>query len=290
MNFENEYLQHNVIKQKKDIEKKELFAQTTVYINAGGRGTHLESIFPKCSTGITKALINFIDKPMVQSHIDLLSKFGFKNVVVGAGDHLDVKKYFEGKIDDKLDVASAEVCEGTGGDLIKAVRESNNFGENVLVENVDTILYVKSLDELLLWHKKNNAAATIVLTTRKGVPNEGAFFVDKDNRVIFSREADPTHELVEPEKWAGFRGSSTGVVVFNIDTLRSYNWQPGSNSLSIYRDIIPELIKSSNLYAYNNENNLFIDTGMPSRYHQAKRHEKKLFGAVGKRYDEQINK
>ena len=41
MNFENEYLQPSMAKREKDIEKKELFAQTTIYINAGGRGTQL---------------------------------------------------------------------------------------------------------------------------------------------------------------------------------------------------------------------------------------------------------
>lgn len=42
MNFEK--IQKNI---EKSSELKELYRQTTVYINAGGRGTRLEPIIPK---------------------------------------------------------------------------------------------------------------------------------------------------------------------------------------------------------------------------------------------------
>ena len=271
-------------------EKKELFEQTTVYINAGGRGTRLESIFPKGPAGVTKALIEFDGKPMIQNHVDLLLKLGFKNIIVGAGDHSDIKDYFKGKENERLNIVTTETQEDTGGDLIKAVRENNDLGDNVIVENVDTVVYVKDIGELLLQHEKSGAAATIVLTTRKGVPNEGAFFVDEKGKVVYSREAKKEYGLKEPENWDGFQGSSTGTLVFNTDALRNYNWQSGSGALSIYRDIIPELIKQGKLYAYNNEGNFFTDTGTPDKYKQVKRHEGKLFGAIGKKYLEQIKK
>ncbi|MFA5986445.1 MAG: NTP transferase domain-containing protein [Parcubacteria group bacterium] len=288
MNFEIK----NTAEVPKDVEteKKKLFAQTTVYINAGGRGTRLESIFPKGPSGVTKALIDFNGKPMVKNHTDLLSELGFKNIIVGAGDHLDIKEYYAGQENERLRVANTETQEDTGGDLIKAIRETENNGKNVLVENVDTVLYVKNLVDLLAQHEKSDATATIVLTTKKGVPNEEAFFVDKNGRVIFSREARQEHALVEPEQWTGFKASSTGTVIFKTDFLRSYDWQPGQEPLSAYRDLIPELIKRGELFAYNNENNLFTDTGTPEKYHQIKRHEKKLFGALEKKYLDQDKK
>lgn len=267
-----------------DAEKTKLFNQTTVYINAGGRGTRLESIFPKGKSGVTKALIDFNGKPMVQNHTDLLTELGFKNIIVGAGDHLNIKEHYAGQENERLKVVNTETQEDTGGDLIKAVRETENNGANILVENVDTVLYVKNLAELLAQHEKSGATATIVLTTKKGVPNEGAFFVDENGKVVFSKEAREEYGLEEPEEWTGFKASSTGTVIFKTDFLQSYDWQSGQKPLSVYRDLIPEIIKQGGLYAYNNENNLFTDTGTPEKYHQIKRHEKKLFGALGEKY------
>jgi len=283
MNFE---INNNKTEVPRDVEaeKKKLFNQTTVYINAGGRGTRLESIFPKGPSGVTKALIDFNGKPMIQNHTDLLSELGFKNIIVGAGDHLNIKEHYAGQENERLSVVNTETQEDTGGDLIKAVRETENNGENILVENVDTVLYVKNLAELLAQHEKSGAIATIVLTTKKGVPNEGAFFVDENGKVVFSREAREEYGLMEPKEWAGFKASSTGTVIFKIDFLKLYNWQSGQKPLSVYRDLIPELIRQGGLYAYNNENNLFTDTGTPEKYHQIKKHEKKLFGALGEKY------
>jgi len=271
-------------------EKKELFEQTTVYINAGGRGTRMESIFPKGPRGVTKALIEFNGKPMIQNHVDLLLKMGFKNIIIGAGDHLEIKNYFKGKEDERLNIITTEEEEDTGGDLIKAVRERNDLGKNIIVENVDTLLYIKDLEELLSQHERSGASATIVLSTRKGVPNEGAFFVDENGKVIFSKEARNEYGLEEPKNWDGFQGSSTGTLIFTAEYLRNFDWQPGAGSLSIYRDIILELINQGKLYAYNNENNFFTDTGTPEKYRQIKRHERKLFGSIGKKYLEQIKK
>jgi len=284
MNFGEQIpVQESPIEREKR-EKREAIARTTVYISAGGRGTRLESIFPKGSAGVTKSLIEYNGKPMIENHTDLLLKLGFKNVIVGAGDHLNIKEYYKGKENEKLTVANTETQEDTGGDMIKAIRESKNIGKNILFECVDTILYIKDIGELLLQHEKSGAIATTVLTTNKGVPNEDAFFVDADGKVVFSREARKEHGLIEPEGWSGFRGSSTGAVVLNTDFLQTHEWQPGSGRISVHGDIMPELIKKGQLFAYNNEENLFTDTGTPERYHKIKRHENKLFGALGKKY------
>lgn len=265
-------------------QEKELFHQTAVYINAGGRGTRLEPIMPKGEKGITKALIDFDNEPIIQKHVDLLSKLEFGKIIVGAGDHLNIEKYFKNKKTNNLIVANTEKQEDTGGDLIKAVRQIENCGENILVESVDTILYVKNLSQLLTQHEQTKATATIVLTTKKGVPNENAFFVEKDGRVVYTKEVQDESNTKEPESWTGFRGSSTGVVIFKTDFLKNHPWQSGQGMLSIYRDLIPELISRGELYAYDNENNLFVDTGTPDKYQQVKRREREIFKALGKKY------
>ena len=166
--------------------------------------------------------------------------------------------------------------------MIKAIRKYN-CGKNILVENVDTILLVDNFDKLLKQHNETNALGTIVLTTKKDVPNEGAFYVDENGKVIFSREARNQSSAEEPSNWTGFRGSSTGAIIFSTDFLKQYNWKAGDGRLSIYKDLVPALIEMGGLYAYDNENNFFMDVGTPDKYKQIKRHPK-IFGAVGARY------
>ncbi len=265
-----------------EFKESELRKNTTVYINAGGRGTRLNPVMNKTEKGITKALIEFDGEPMIQKHVNLLLRLGFPKVIVGAGDHTNVKNYFKGQEDERLIVVNENHQEDTGGDLIKAMRAMHNHTKNVLVENVDTILYIENIDELLAQHERTNAVATIVLTTRKNVPNEGAFYVDNNKKVIFTDEA--RNKLNKPTNWSGFRASSTGTILFDSIFLKSYNWNSGDGRLSIYRDIVPELIKNGALYAYNNGNNMFVDIGTPEKYFQVKRREKKLFDALGNRY------
>jgi NDP-sugar pyrophosphorylase family protein len=262
---------------------------TTVVINAGGRGTRLNDIFDADpEIGITKAMLEFNSKPIVQHHVDLILELGFKNVIVAAGDHKNVSDYFaQQPPNEKLQVINTEVQHGTGGDLLKAIKESGDYvGKYVLAENVDTLIAIKNMVDLINFHKEKNATGTIVLTTKKGVPNENAFYLDEQSKVIFSKEADIKHGLVEPENWQGLKASSTGIVIFSTDFLINHQWQPKDGDLSIYRDIIPELIKSGQFYGYNNENNLFIDIGTPENYIPVKKHEHKLFGAIKDRYNQ----
>ncbi len=84
---------------------------------------------------------------------------------------------------------------------------------------MDTLLYA-DLEKFIRQHEDGGAMATIILTTKKGVPNEGAFFVDEGNNVVFSKEVRNKNDLVEPDNWSQFRGSSTGTIIFKTDFLR----------------------------------------------------------------------
>lgn len=228
-------------------------------------------------------MLQFDNDILIVKHLKLLTKFGFRNIIVGAGDHQEITRFLEGKFDNVV-VNDTEVQEDTGGDLIKAIKNCKNCGKNILVENVDTLLVIEDMDELLQQHQKNNTTATIVLTTRKGVPNEGAFYVDQNGKVVYSKEGRNNLNIKQPKNWKGFRGSSTGLVIFQTNFLKDHPWQPGDQKLSVYKDLIPELIERGELYAYNNEDNLFIDIGTPKSYNQVKRRERRIFNAIGNRY------
>ncbi|EKE30327.1 MAG: hypothetical protein ACD_2C00005G0002 [uncultured bacterium (gcode 4)] len=98
---------------KMNLKRKEwterLISETTIYISAGGRGKRLESIFQKSENGITKALIEFNGKTLIQYHTDILFKIGFKKIIIWAGDHLCIKKYYEDKPQDWLVIFNSEL-------------------------------------------------------------------------------------------------------------------------------------------------------------------------------------
>lgn len=255
-------------------EKKELLKQTTAYINAGGRGTRLGPVLAKDEKiGITKSLIKFGgEDPVIQYHVDRLIKRGFGNVIVNAGDHFNVGEYFKRKEIEKLQVVNSETQEGTGGDLIRVIRENPNVGKYIIIHNSDTLIEIDE-GEILKQHKESGAEATFAMTRRTDVPNQGAFYISKDGRIIFNREVISEYSLPEPKKEdIAYQASSVGVVVFNTETVKNYNWQPTDGPLSIYTQIIGKLIKEGKVFAYDNGNNFFVDIGTPKNYKKIMRH------------------
>lgn len=253
-------------------EKRELLKDTTAFINAGGRGTRLESVLPKdAQTGITKALIDFGNEPILLYHVERLSRRGVGKIVILAGDHRAIGEVLGEKLGKypNVEIRYEENQEGTGGDLIKAIR-SGEVGKYALISNVDTLLEVDEAN-LVLQHSKSGAEATIALTTRKGVPNEGAFLMDDKNRVIWNEESGSGEGSERPKHFA-WQGSSTGMVVLNTEILSQNAWQPGEQAVSLYSDILGEPFQRGSLYGYNNGNGFFLETGTPKSYGKMKRH------------------
>ncbi len=247
-----------------DQERKELFKHTTLLINAGGRGTRLEPIMgsdPK--SGITKALIEMNGETLLDYHLKHAAKLGYKNVVVSAGDHENIKDHVAGK-EYGLAINTLLVGEqkGTGGDLIEAVKSEPDLGENIIVQNVDSFVL---LDEgaLLEQHEQSGMLATIVLTRRRGVPNENAWFINGDNVVVKTLEDGSNQGEAQTDDL--HRASSTGIVVFNTQWLRQYEIE-SDEPISIYSAMLPQLIKERKLGAYENDESLFYDIGTPQNF------------------------
>lgn len=255
-------------------ERREVLKHTTAYINAGGRGTRLETVLPKdAQRGITKALIDFKDQPILLYHVDRLERLGIGKIIILAGDHRNIDELVGEKLRTypNVELRFEENQQGTGGDLIKAVQAEQGPNMYALISNVDTLLDV---DEgmVLLQHKKSEAEATIVLTTRDNVPNQGAFLVDEKNRVIVNSEARTRVEDITPPEKYMWQGSSTGMVVINREVLSTHPWQPESGSLSVYGDLLGEIYRRDGLYAYDNGEKFFMDVGTPATYGKMKRH------------------
>lgn len=234
------------------------------YVNAGGRGTRLNGIFtPNPETGIAKGLLEIGDPGvrLVDHHIANLRSYDVEDIVIATGDQAELYEYIQDiYIDDDSVKATKSIGQlGTGGDLVRYVHFSGTDSE-IIVQNVDTILDIDLHDfsrEFCL-QRKIGGIATIALTLNSGVPNEGAFFVDEANRVVFSAECGgaPTSD-----QSFLYQASSTGAVVIDPDFLRKQNWREQDGMLSIYRDILCQAQEEYGLYSYNNQYRFFRDVG-----------------------------
>jgi len=235
------------------------------YINAGGRGTRLGSVFqadPKI--GITKALLAVGEPPvaLIDHQVNRLIRVGINPIVVGAGDHEAAARHVkQQRSASKVVPITLQRQMGNGGDLLTALRRRPDcFSDSIFVVSVDGIIDMNERS-VIAQHMSTGADLTIVLTKKKDVPNEGAFYV-KGSKVLFSREAE--HNFIS-EKQAmtasDYRGSSTGALVVKRELLEAIQWSPKNGPLGLYRDIIAFGLKRGNLHAYNNEERFFLDIG-----------------------------
>lgn len=250
-------------------------ARATVgYINAGGRGTRLNSLFtPNPETGIAKAMLE-IGRPaikLIDHHITNLRQQNIENVVVAAGDQAELYEYLHDEYwdDRSLSVTRSARQLGTGGDLVTYARGIDGDAP-LLVQNVDTIidLDLNKFSSEFTRKCPFGAVACIALTLNQGVPNEGAFTVGMRGRVLASNEFRNTKSKNSTASSA-YQGASTGAVIISPEFLRKQNWREGDGQLSLYSDCLANAWQAKGLFAYNNRNNFFRDVGTVAAWIQS---------------------
>lgn len=239
---------------------------TTGYINAGGRGTRLSSLFtPDPETGIAKALLEIGHPPLklIDHHVSNLRQQNIEKVVVAAGDQSDLYEYIQDSYQqDRLLYVTKSLNQlGTGGDLISYARTLEEE-ESIIVQNVDTILDI-DLEEFskdFTRRRQIGAVASIALTLNRNVPNEDAYLVDSRGNVVTSAEFANT--TVGDQTPAGhYRASSTGAVAIMSNFLRDQDWQESDGQLSLYGSCLRNAWQAERLHAYSNGHNFFRDVG-----------------------------
>jgi len=234
------------------------------YINAGGRGTRLYSIFPPhADTGVAKALLEIGDPrtTLLEHHVANLRHQDIGQIVVATGDQGAVYTYaqdmYAGSPDIHITRSARQL--GTGGDLVQYVRTTEPEAP-LLIQNVDTVLALDLMDFVQSFkaQQKLGAIASIALTLNHHVPNEGAFRINQANRVVSSMEF---HEECEQNQSYSYAASSTGAVIMQPDFIRSLSWREQDRQLSLYKDCLRTAWEHEGLYAYNNGHKFFRDVG-----------------------------
>jgi UDP-N-acetylglucosamine diphosphorylase / glucose-1-phosphate thymidylyltransferase / UDP-N-acetylgalactosamine diphosphorylase / glucosamine-1-phosphate N-acetyltransferase / galactosamine-1-phosphate N-acetyltransferase len=151
-------------------------------IPAAGMGTRLEPI----TLAIPKELLMIGDKAVIEHVIDAMKEVGVTDitVVVGWRKHAILDYLGSGE---RLGVKISYVVQDKRNGLAKAVSAGEHVinDESFLVVLGDDFFYPKTfLKEILEFHKKNNADATIGVAKVEDVTRHGIIKPGDDNKIV----------------------------------------------------------------------------------------------------------
>jgi N-acetyl-alpha-D-muramate 1-phosphate uridylyltransferase len=210
-------------------------------ILAAGFGTRLKPL----TDSTPKALVHFLNEPLVNYQIKKLINFGFDEIVINA-HHIAgmISEYFKkNTFGIKINVIEEAEILGTGGGILNA-KEFLKNEDFFLVINVDVFTDF-DFREIIKFHKKNNPLASIAVqkrVTKRHLEFDG-------NMKLVGRE----NENSIKENLYAFNGIH--IVSNNIFTGRKIEY------LDIF-DLYLELMKKPEaVYGYDVKNSSFMDLG-----------------------------
>jgi mannose-1-phosphate guanylyltransferase / phosphomannomutase len=224
-------------------------------ILAGGEGTRLRPLTYK----IPKALVPIDDKNLTEHVIEILKKYNIKDIILSTAYlKKKVKDYFKDGKEFNLDISYIEEPKplGTAGPLIILNKTNKQLKETFFMINGDN-LFNLNLKNMLNFHKKNKATATIALS-RVDDPRSFGVAVLEDDKI---------KEFIEKPKDPPSNYINSGYYILEPEVFEMIK---DKDKAMMEKDIFPILAKQGKLYGYKSDS-LWFDTGTPERYEQVKK-------------------
>ena len=232
-------------------------------ILAGGKGTRLKPytiVFPK-------PLMPIGDKPILEIVIRQLKSYGFDEVIITVGHLAElIMTFFDdgSKFSIKIGYSREDKPLGTAGGLGLIKQELN---ETFLMMNGD-VLTTLNYSDLVKYHKRDGAIATIALSKRDVYIDFGVVELDDDNSIVGYTEKPKIDYLV-----------SMGAYVFDPRVLEYIR----PNEYLDFPDLIRKLISNGETvkgYVYDG---YWLDIGRPDDYERANREIEGVYPKLFKR-------
>ena len=226
-------------------------------ILAGGKGTRLKpytTVFPK-------PLMPLGDKPILEIVIGQLKSHGFDEAIITVGHLAELIMTFFGdgsKVGVKIKYSREDKPLGTAGGLGLIKKELN---KTFLMMNGD-VLTTLDFSDLVNYHKRNGAIATIALKKRDVKIDFGVVEIDDGNSIVGYKEKPEVGYLV-----------SMGVYVFEPEVLKYIE----PNKYLDFPDLIKKLISNGEIvkgYVYDG---YWLDIGRPDDYERANREIEEIY-------------
>ncbi|HTY12571.1 MAG TPA: sugar phosphate nucleotidyltransferase [Candidatus Omnitrophota bacterium] len=218
---------------------------------AGGLGTRLHPL----TINIPKPMIPVVNRPLMEYTIELLAKYGFKDVSVLLyhQPHIIRNHFGDGhKFGVKINYVEAPKNYGTAGAVKYA---SRNMNERFLVISADLVTDF-DLKKINNFHESKKAALTIVLTRVANPLPYGIVICDRNGRI--------KHFLEKPSWSEVFSDTiNTGIYMIEPEVLREI---PDEKEFDFSQDFFPRLMeKKEKLFGYVAEG-LWKDIGNIEEY------------------------
>lgn len=235
---------------------------SSAVVLAGGRASRLGAI----ASDTPKALLEVCGTPFLRLLLEKLRREGVDDFVVVTGHLGEAVEGFLELLPPSIGrVETVRSTEGTGPAFAEGLRRCKR--NTVLLLNGDTILAI-DYGELLRVHSTGSSVVTIVTTTRRGVPNEGAVKVSAKGVVLSFDEAgqgpaSADSQLGEGSLEAASVGneSNCGCYAVTRSALGGTDRWTGS----FERQVLPGLVAGGKVRSMSIGDRFFLDFGTPGR-------------------------
>ena len=220
-------------------------------ILAGGLGNRMGNI----TEIIPKSMIRINKKPVIEYQIELLKKYGLKEIIICTG-HLskDIEDYFKdgNNFGIKITYSKEDVPLGTGG----AIKKLNKYlKEDFLVLNGDLIINM-DLKRLIDYHKNKKSIATVVIHPNDHPFDSDLVLVDKKGRIT----SFVSHSCKKNFYYRNL--TIAGVYIFSIYI---FKYMKGHKKISLEKEILPAIVSDKkDVYGYISPEYI-KDMGTPER-------------------------
>ncbi|OPX57844.1 MAG: Bifunctional protein GlmU [Methanobacterium sp. PtaB.Bin024] len=253
---------------------------------AGGKGSRIRPL----TLSRPKPMIPVANRPMIEYIVEKVKKSGYNELIVTLSYlKSQIKNLLEKDYPDMNITYSIEQKPlGTAGGVKKAAKY---IDDTFFVLSGDVLVDV-DLNEILHFHKKNNALATLVLTPVDNPSHFGIAVMDDENQIIKFLEKPSPQEVFS-------KVANTGTYILEPEILDYINTK--KREVDFSQDVFPQLIKKqAGIYGYILDG-YWNDVGRPKTYLQAnydvlnkkiktKPYGKKLTEGVGRLGDIWIGK
>ena len=228
---------------------------------AAGQGTRLHPLTER----IPKALVPVAGKPMIEYSLLLLKRYGIRDIIINLhhlGDQIESHLGDGAQLGLQITYSKEPELLDTGGGLLKA--KPFLQGTTFIVINTDVLIDL-SLNELIEFHVKKGAAATLVLRPDPLADQYGSMEIDS---------AGTIHRFLQTRSVLAPSGPTTKLMFTGLQVLepRVFDYmepEDGVRKFSTTKDTYPRmLLHQERLFGFRFDG-FWQDVGTPSRIKEA---------------------
>ena len=225
-------------------------------ILTAGLGTRLRPL----TDHLPKPLLPVGGRPIIEYNLALLKYYGVHEVTINLHYQSDKIKQVIGdgrRLGMQISYSEEPEILGTGGGIKKIYEK---MGQDAAIVMNGDILIDLNIEELLLFHRENGGAATLVLREDEAVEQFGAIEIDQDCQI---------KNILGKIEWRGERTHRLMFTGVHIIEPAVVTHVPEGCFFSIIDAYVQMLKQGEHLFGYQMEG-YWNDIGVIGRYEQAK--------------------